>query len=98
MPTSAAVTLSSARVPADGSSSMLSRNDTKNISGKKLQYGQDAMTAVGRLQITEQNVVLYPIDNRDRNSHDNHQEQADISAKEIAYMIPGQLFNGRFWK
>ena len=46
------------------------------------------MAAVGWLQIAEHHIILYPIDNRDGNADDDHQENADIVAQESANMFP----------
>jgi len=62
---------------------------------KELQDRQDRMAAVGGLQIAEQNVILYPVDNGDDDSNEDQQETTNVGAQKSADVFPAQLFCGR---
>jgi hypothetical protein len=46
----------------------------------RLHYRQDRMATVGGLQIAEQKVILYPVDNRDDDSNEDQHEAANVGA------------------
>lgn len=56
------------------------------------------MAAVGTAQITEQNIVLYPVDNRKYDSDEYHCKGANIVAKKSSDKFPVQLLFCRLRK